>query len=300
MKSKKWSQAKNLGSIKSRDKHTLKEFLKNIDLNKPKLKKIEALLAGYFQSKVSGTGFDFNEIREYKMGDDLRHISWKSTAKTGKLQTKEYFAEKEIRAYFLIDISTSMFCATKLEPLINLLAFLLYKSQNFCEKIGGVFFSNDIYYHFPISHTNAQANLMFETFFDYFAKLKDKTPDYPVFTDLVKATNFTKQYFKRKGVIFIVSDFINLKNWQKSIFDLSQKQNIYSFQIYDPVDFNLSSSGYITFIDPETKERCFVNTDNKLIMENYYKLMNKKQEELNSFLMSQGVKHFIIEKEDFI
>lgn len=299
MKSKKWSSLKNLNSTKHTRKHTLKEFIRDIDQNKVKLKKIDAMLAGYFLSKQSGPGFDFNEIREYKMGDDLRHISWKSTAKTGILHTKEYYAEKEVRAYFLIDISPSIFCGNKLEPFIKLFAYLLNKALGFCEKAGGIFFSDDIKYNFPVSHTSNQANIMFETFFDFYQNLKDKTTDQPIFTNFVKAVSFSKQYFKRKGVVFILSDFLNLKGWKKAMFDLSQKQNIYTFQIYDPIDFSLSKTGYITLIDPETKERCFVNTDSKVVTETYNKLMKDKQEKMQKFLMTRGVKHMIIEKEDF-
>ena len=100
--------------------------------------------------------------------------------------------------------------------------------------------------------------------------------------------------------IIIISDFINLANWEKSVYQISQNQNIYSFQIYDPIDFNLPKSGYVTIIDPETKERCIVNTDNKIIKESYNKEMTKKQEDLTNFLKSIGIHHLVIEKADFI
>jgi len=197
MKSKKWSLQKNLASAKQiKATYALKEFIRHIEIKSPKLLKIEGLLSGYFKSTQSGPGFDFNEIREYKIGDDLRHISWSSTAKTGKLHTKEYFAEKEVRAYFLIDISSSMFCGNKLEPFINLFAYLLNKSQSFCEKIGGTFFADDIKYQFDVREVYSGSNIMFQTFFEYWNKLKDKIPMSKVQTDLSKGINFAKRYFK--------------------------------------------------------------------------------------------------------
>lgn len=298
MKFKNWSLQKNYS--KDTLQLTLKDFLRQIDLNSYKLKKIEASLQGVFKSTQAGTGLDFNEIREYRIGDDLRHISWASTAKTGTLQTKEYFAEKEIRSYFLIDISNSMFCGNKLEPFIQLFAFLLNLSCSFSEKIGGVFFTGEIKYHFPLRESLSQANIMFQTFLDFLnnKNINAKT-NLSSITDLSQALEFTNKYFSKKGMIFIISDFINLTNWEKMIYLTSQKQNIYSFQIYDLIDYLLPEAGYITIIDPETNERCIVNTDSKVIQGNYETLMTNKQEKLNSFLKSIGATHLIIKKNDF-
>ena len=282
---------------------TLSEFLRQIDLNKIKLKKIEALLHGSFQSTINGPGFDFNEIREYRIGDDLRHISWNATAKTGNLQTKEYFSEKEIRSYFLIDISNSMFCGNKIDPFIQLVAYLLNLACGFSEKIGGVFFSENIQCQFPLGMPNTQANVIFQTFINYYNNLNQKITVEPSTTNLSKALEFTKKYFSKKGIVFIISDFLNfstITNWEKIIYDAAQKQNIYSFQIYDPLDFELPRSGYISFVDPETKEYFLVNTDSKIIHEKYYKLMKEKQENLKKFLKTSSINHITIEKSDFM
>ena len=300
MKSKKWSLQKNFCNDNTKNEFTLKEFIRQIDLNSYKLKKIEAALHGTFKSTISGTGLDFNEIREYRIGDDLRHISWASTAKTGTLQTKEYFAEKEIRSYFLIDISNSMFCGNKLEPFVQLFAFLLNLSCSFSEKIGGLFFSNEIKYHFPTRESLSQANIIFQAFLDFFNNIKKDSLNTSTNTNLSKAIEFTNRYFVKKGMIFIISDFVNIANWEKIIYETSQKQNIYSFQIYDSIDFSLPNSGYVSIIDPETNQRCIVNTDSKIIQETYQNLTNKKKEKLNSFLKSISVNHLVIEKNDFV
>lgn len=302
MKSKKLFYQESLASIREHEKskNLLKDFLRRFDLQKVKLKKIEAELSGYIQSSKSGSGFDFNEIREYKIGDDLRHISWKTIAKTGKLHTKEYYTEKEVRAYFLIDISTSMFCGNKFNTFLNFFVFMLNKASTFCEKIGGVFFSNEIQYYFPFRETHSQANIMLQTFINYYHKLKDKTETKPVRTNLAQAINFTKQYFRRKGIVFLISDFTNLKDWEKSFFEISQKQNIFSFQIHDPIDFELHKIGYITLIDPETKQRFVVNTDSKRLHMAYKAYTKEKQKLLNNFLSTIGAKHIVIEQKDFI
>ena len=114
------------------------------------------------------------------------------------------------------------------------------------------------------------------------------------------ALDFAKRSFSKKGMIFIISDFINISNWEKPIFETSQKQNIYLFQIYDLLDFNLPKKGYIALIDPETKQRCTVNTDSKIVQENYHNLMLEKQKRLKIFLESIGTHHLLIEKKDFV
>lgn len=285
----------NLTHGEFKNQYSLKDFIRQIDPHNAKLKKIEALLSGHFKSFTSGEGFDFNEIREYKIGDDLRHISWNTTAKTGNLHTKEYFSEKEIRTFFLLDISNSMFCGNKLEAFSKLFAFLLNLSCNFSEKIGGLFFSNEIKYYFPLNQSYSQANIMFQTFLNFIHNLNNDITTTSSSTNLNKALEFTKRCFCKKGLIYIISDFINLSQWEKVIYQTSRNQNIYLFQIYDPLDFYLPKAGYVTIIDPETNKRCVVNTDNKTIQQAYSNNMNKNQNDLKLFLQNIEVHHIVIE-----
>ena len=279
--------------------YSLKDFLRQINSENPRLKKINALLCGSFRSSKMGIGFDFNEIREYKIGDDLRHISWSTTAKTGVLHTKEYYAEKEITVFFLIDISNSMFCGNKLEPFINLVAYLLNLCSSFSEKIGGLFFDSDIRGHFPVSIGKSQSNLMFQSLMHVYNSLSNKAVMSADYTNLAHALDLTKRYFLKKGLIFLISDFVNLTNWEKNIYEIAKNQNLYSFQIYDPLDFILPKSGYITLVDPETKKLCTVNTDSKILQEVYKTLVIQKQDKLNKYLKSIGVNHFVVDISDF-
>ena len=302
MKSKNWLLLKNLTLTEHKTKRDipLKEFLRQINLNQEKLKKIYGFLHGNFQSIVHGIGYDFNEIREYKIGDDLRHISWNATAKTNTLQTKEYFAEKELSSFFLIDISNSMFCGNKTEPFIQLFAFMLNLSCSFSEKIGGLLFTDDIKYYFPLKASTPQANIIFQTFLNYFNNISKENPSNPQITDFSKALEFANKAFTKKGLVFIISDFLNLLHWEKTIYETAQKQNIYSFQIYDHIDFILPQSGYISLLDPETKQYFLVNTDSKAVQKKYKMLMNQKQDNLKSFLKSSGINHMVVEKNDFV
>jgi uncharacterized protein (DUF58 family) len=277
---------------------SLKDFLRQVDLNKNKLKKIESSIAGHFQSTLSGPGFDFNEIREYKIGDDLRHISWSTTAKTGKLHTKEYFSEKEFKSLLLIDISNSMFCGEKFETFIKTVAFVLNLTSKFSEKVGAIFFKDDIKYHFPLSHSSAQTNIIFETLLDYYFNLDQKVTGERETTNIFKAIDFTRQYFSKKGIIFIISDFINLYNFEKIFFETASKQNTYLFQIYDEIDYELPKAGYITIFDPETKEHCTVNTDSKDIHAAYAKATKERQEKLDKLINLSGAHHFTIRSSD--
>lgn len=282
-----------------KEQYSLKDFVKHLDLNKPKLKKIEYLLHGLYQSLRKGEGFDFNEVREYIIGDDLRHISWSTTAKTGTLHTKEYFGEKEIRTFFILDISNSVFCGNKLETTTNLLAFLLHIACNFSEKIGGLFFSEDIKYNFPFVESNIQANIIFKTFLNMTSKIKEKIIKHPTMTNMSLALDFTKRYFQKKGLLFLISDFISIKNWEKSVYLTSEHQNIYTFQVYDETDIKLPKSGIVKIVDPETYEEITVNTDSKLIRDTYNKLALKKIENISNFLKGIEVHHITVDKSDF-
>lgn len=298
MKYKKLFLQKSLSLIKHDDKghFTLKDFLREINLNPKKIQDIEGALSGAFKSKLTGSGFDFNEIREYRIGDDLRHISWNATAKTGILHTKEYFAEKELHSYFLVDISSSMLCGNKLETFIQTFAFLLNLTCNFSEKIGGIFFADDIKYNFPFSGAVTQANLMF----DSLIKFRQDYLTASCRTDYLKPVDFTKRYFLKKGFVFIISDLINAVLFKEKFFEISQKQNVYFFQIYDSLDFDLPSKGYVTFFDPETRKIFTVNTDNQSVKKKYNNYMKQQQDELCNFIKSVGGYHFLIERRDLL
>ena len=293
---------KNLLLQKNLSSYKLQDFLCQISLNKKKLKQIESLLQGVLQSKLSGSGFDFNEIREYHIGDDLRHISWAATAKTNTLQTKEYYAEKEVYSYFLIDISNSMFCGNKLEPFIQMIALLLNTASSFSEKIGGIFFADKITFNFPFLAAKTQVNLMFDSLISYYHNLKSKNQDFFSFstsTNLIEPLEYARRYFSRRGLVFVVSDFLNASSAEKAMFEAAQKQNMYLFQIYDHLDFALPQAGYVSFVDPETKELFTVNTDNKIIREKYCSLMKGRQNKLKTFIETMGAHHMFIEKDDF-
>ncbi len=219
--------------------HHLKDFIKQLDFNKPKLKKIEYLMHGLFMSIKKGEGFDFNEVREYVIGDDLRHISWNTTAKTGTLYTKEYFGEKEIRTYFVVDISNSIFCGNKLETTVCLLAFLLDIACKFSEKIGALFFSDNIKYHFPLTSANTQANIIYKTFLNTITNIKKKITTNPSVTNFSYAMDFTKRYFPKRGLLFLISDFIIIKNFEKPVYEVSDHQNLYTFQVFVDNDIKL-------------------------------------------------------------
>ena len=149
-------------------------------------------------------------------------------------------------------------------------------------------------------HANTHANIMFSTLINFLNTFPEKITIAPSYTNLSKALEFTSKYFNKVGIIFIISDFIGLSNWEKNIYKVSQKHNIFSFQIYDPLDFTLVKAGYLSIIDPETNKRVIVNTDSKLVQEAYVNLMREKQEQLNIFLKKIGAKHFLIEKGDFL
>ncbi len=302
MKSKNLLLQKNLAlNLKeSKSKITLKDFLRQIDLNKNKFKKIEALVSGCFQSVKTGIGFDFNEIRKYVMGDDLRHISWNATAKTGELHTKEYFSEKEFKSFVLIDISNSMFCGNKFDTFIQTTAFTLNLVSGFSEKVGAILFSDEIKYYFPLSFSKTQSNIVFETLLDYYFNLGSKMSESSGRTNIYKALDFTKQYFPKNGVLFLISDFINLQNFEKIFFETANKQNSFLFQIYDDIDYQLPKSGYVSIIDPESKELITVNTDSKVIHESYSKAMLEKQNKLKEFINSIGAYHFVIKSDNAI
>ncbi len=202
--------------------------IKSIELKTKKL--VSALNLGAYKSAMKGQGMTFSDFREYVPGDDVRNISWSLIAKTGKPYVKQFEEERELSVYFLMDTSYSMYSGAhhmlKIEMAMYVMASIAMSAQKNNDLSGLILFSKNMesFVHPKKSQSHVR-RLITEIL-----KFKPYTSSSE---GLSEACNLVLEHQKKKSVIFIFSDFINLPENKKMIQTLAKKHQVVACMMND-------------------------------------------------------------------
>ena len=249
--------------------------IKKIEI-RTKLLVTEAMTGGY-NSIFRGYGMEFQEVREYSPGDDFRIIDWNVTAKHSIPYVKQFREERQLNVMLLIDSSGSLEYGsidfTKSEKLAETAAVLAFMALTNQDKIGAIFFTKKIEkIILPSKTKNSILRLIREILF-----LKPKNKG----TNINIAIDYAINTMKRKGIIFILSDFYSEINYKK-IFIASKKHDIIPVVFTDPFEENPVNVGLVDMIDNETGELILVDTSSK-----YYKNSIKNRKKAKEFFFKE-------------
>jgi uncharacterized protein (DUF58 family) len=250
-----------------------------------KIKKIEIrtkhlvteAMTGSYNSIFRGYGMEFQEVREYTPGDDYRIIDWNVTAKHSIPYVKQFREERQLNVMLLIDASGSLEYgssdSTKSEKLIETAAVLAFMALTNQDKIGAIFFTKEIEkIILPSKTKNSILRLIREILF---IKPKNKG------TNINIAIDYAINTMKRKGIIFILSDFISEINYKK-IYIASKKHDIIPVVFTDNFEEKAINIGLVDMIDNETGELVLVDTASKFYKNSIKMRKNKKDNFFNS------------------
>ncbi len=210
---------------------------------------VEHLLSGMYHSIFKGFGLEFEDVREYAPGDDVRSIDWKVTARTGVPHIKRFIEEREQSLYILVDTSASMFFGTserKKRDIANELVTLITLSAiHNADRVGLVLFSDKVEHFIPANRGNSHANRLISDLLEFEAKGKK--------TDIncaLECVNYLTH--KKSSVIFVISDFMNTPFNDLAV--LSCKHDIIGINITDSAESQLPEVGIARLQDSETGE----------------------------------------------
>lgn len=233
----------------------------------------EAMSGGY-NSVFRGYGMEFQEVREYFPGDDFRTIDWNVTARHSKPYVKIFREERQMNVLLLIDSSGSLnygsSSSTKSEKLAETAAVLSFTALSNQDKIGAVFFTNEVEkIILPSKNKNTILRLIRDILF-----LKPKGKG----TNINTAIDFAIETMKRRGVIFILSDFFSDIDYKK-IFIASKKHDIIPVVFTDDFEDIPINVGLVDMIDNETGELILVDTSSK----SYKRSIEQRNEKKENF-----------------
>ena len=219
---------------------------------------VTELMAGEYVSAFKGRGMEFNAVREYTPGDDVRLIDWNVTARMDQPFIKEYIEERELNVMLMVDVSSSgEFGSTgkfKNEISAEVASILAFSAIRNNDKIGLIVFSNKIEHYIPPKKGKSHVWNIIRTILNYEPEGR--------LTDLNIPLEYLLKIQKRKCIAFLISDF-QATNYETNVKLARQKHDLVAISISDPRERDLPQIGLINLRDSESGETLLVDTDNR-------------------------------------
>jgi len=245
---------------------------------------VTELMAGEYVSAFKGRGMEFNAVREYAPGDDVRLIDWNVTARMDQPFIKEYIEERELNVMLMVDVSSSgEFGSTgkfKNEISAEVASILAFAAIRNNDKIGLIVFSNKIEHYIPPKKGKAHVWNIIRTILNYQPEGR--------LTDLNTPLEYLLKIQKRKCIAFLISDF-QATNYETNVKLASQKHDLVAISISDPRERDLPKIGLINLRDSETGETLLIDTDNREMTKLLTSYEREKRGKFKKLFRSIGV-----------
>jgi uncharacterized protein (DUF58 family) len=251
------------------------------------IRRLDGLLQGDYRSLFYGYGVDFADLREYQPEDDIRYIDWNVTARMDTPYVRQYVEDREITAWFLLDLSPSMeFGAvdslkrTVLVDFVTTIARLLTRHGN---RIGAIFYGSRVERTIPARGGRVQVLRIVNDL------LKQQQPPHTSFTDLAPLLQSALHSIKKRSLLFIISDFISEPGWERTLSLLGQRHEVLAIRLWDPREVDLPDIGPIIMEDAETGEQLYVDTRDKKFRQRFRETAQRRQAALAEAFRRAGV-----------
>lgn len=254
-----------------------KDILKNIRrIQITTSRMVTDVFSGQYQSVFKGKGMEFDEVRQYQVGDEIRSIDWNVTARMGHPYVKKFMEERELTVMLLLDLSASSYFGTvnKLKRNIaaEICSVLALSAIRNNDKVGLIIFTDKIEKFVPakkgIRHV---LRIVREAL--YFNPQGKKT-------DISVALEYLNKVCKRSAVSFIISDFY-AQDFQRPLSIANKRHDLVSITITDPKELDLPNIGMAQFEDPETGRVFYLDTSNNDLRRNFranaLKIINERK-----------------------
>jgi len=231
------------------------------------VRRLDGRIQGAYRTAFRGSGIDFTDLREYSPEDDVRHIDWNVTARMDEPYVREYTEDRELTAWLVLDQSASMrFGAGKgdagqgkdsvLAELAVCLARLFTQGGN---QVGAVLYDNR--YQRVVPPRTGRTHVL--RLAHELTKATDPAPDGRT-TDLAAMLHLAAATARRRGLVFVISDFIGELNWEPALRRLSQRHEVIAICVVDPMELDLPDLGLVLVEDAETGEQLLADTSDPL------------------------------------
>ena len=247
---------------------------------------VNDVLAGEYHSVFKGRGMEFDEVREYSPGDEIRTIDWNVTARTGQPYVKRYVEERELTVLFVVDLSASGAFGTrgklKNEVAAELCALLAFSAIKNNDKVGLIIFTEIIELYIPPGKGTSHVLRLIRDLLNF--------KPHQTRTDIAQALDYLGRITHRKAVVFLVSDFL-AEGYEKPLGIVARRHDLIAISITDPREKELPKVGLIELEDAETGETVVVDSGSAQVRRRYEARGRERDERLAESFRSSGVDH---------
>jgi uncharacterized protein (DUF58 family) len=260
------------------------------------MRRLDGLLHGDYRTLFRGNGLDLADLREYQYGDDVRHIDWNVTARLQTPYVREYHEDREITAWFLLDLSSSVDFGSRLvrkravsENFVAVLGRLLTRHGN---RVGAMLYGSGVDAVVPAASGRRHVLRILHAMQSRNKIQGDKRTN---LTDLLRAGG---HMMRRRSLAFVVSDFFSEPGWAEYLGSLVQRHEIVAVRLYDPLESELPDLGLIPFRDAETGEQILVDTHDKGFRARFAAAAERREKGLRAAFSRAGVEVLELSTED--
>lgn len=251
------------------------------------IRRLDGMLQGDYRSLFYGYGVDFADLREYQPSDDIRYIDWNVTARMDTPYVRQYLEDREITAWFLLDLSPSMDFGTnasqKRMVLIDLVATLARLFTRHGNRVGAILYDSRVGKTIPARGGRLQVLRLINDLLKH-----TPLPRAPE-TNLGMLLEAGLRTIKQRSLVLIVSDFMSVPGWERPLTLLSRRHEVLAMRVFDPVENELPELGLLLVEDAETGEQILVDTHDPAFRQRFQAVTQQREQAIKAAFTSAGV-----------
>ncbi|MFQ5559092.1 MAG: DUF58 domain-containing protein [Nitrospinota bacterium] len=264
--------------------------IRHIEIKSAKL--VNSVFSGEYHSVFRGRGMEFSEVREYAPGDDIREIDWNVTARTGSPHIKRFTEERELTLLLMVDCSGSGIfgtrARTKAAAAAEASAMIAFSALKNKDRVGLLLFTDKIELFIPPRKGKSHVLRILREILCFKPAGKG--------TDIEGALEYMLRLQKRRGIVFLISDF-QCEGYRKALISTSGKHDLIAVSVHDPRERDLPPLGLFDFEDPETGECITVDTSDRRFISEFRKRQAKSEHGRERLFKSLSVDQIDIDTE---
>jgi uncharacterized protein (DUF58 family) len=251
------------------------------------IRRLDGLLHGDYRTLFRGFGLDLADLREYQYQDDVRHIDWNVTARLQTPYVREYYEDREVTAWFLLDLSPSVDFGsqqvrkrTVSTDFVTVIARLLTRHGN---RVGALFYGDSVDTVIPARSGRRHVLHILHRMLSRPARTQSAE------TNLEDFMRTAFQVMRRRSLVFVVSDFISAPGWGRPLAHIAQRHEVIAVRLFDPLEMDLPDLGMLVVQDAETGEQLFVDTHDRRFRKRFAAAAERREIALRSAFRDAGV-----------
>jgi len=251
------------------------------------LRKLDGVLQGNYLTLFRGFGLDLADLREYRFGDDARTIDWNATARLQEPHVRQFNEDREITAWFLVDLSGSINFGTGTTTkralavdFVGLVSRLLTRHGN---RVGALLYTDRVDVVLPARAGRRHVLHLIDRM-----QKTGKVPKPGTATRLGDLLDRALQTIKRRSLVIVVSDFISDPGWAGTLAVLGQRHDVLAVRLYDALELDLPDVGLVVMEDAESGQQLFVDTHDPVFRKRFSALAAEREAALRQSFAVAG------------